>query len=197
MMYNAKVNNESAILSIDECASLVERASIKLLNAKFGILKQDMSAEDVTNELLIKFMSNGFIEKYDASRKVSKSAYVYRGVWNALADMCRTNHFANRYSLDYEVTDGETAGMFLEDAMDIEEQAIGNETLAEMLDMCNGNEKTKIVSADGMKMTDKVVASLLYAGYSVQEIARKFGCHENTVHKSIYRLRQQLSPFNN
>ena len=111
MMYNAKVLNNN-VLTIEECANLVERASVKLLNAKFSILKQDVNAEDITNELLVKFMSNGFIEKYDASRKVSKQAYVYRGVWNALADMCKVNHYANRYSLDYEIVDGETTWIY-------------------------------------------------------------------------------------
>lgn len=142
---------------------------------KFYSLKNTHEIDDVVSELIIKFLSKGFFEKYNPE-VTSKKYYVMVGVKTSMIDLLRKHR--DVYSIDKEDENGLTMMDRLASEENLEEIISGDDFCREIIESLPNETRSKVVGHSPfqgeVKMTHRVIAEHLLAGYSIKEIASMF-----------------------
>lgn len=155
---------------------------------RYGLPTNKFSAEDVAGEFMVKFMSKGFLEKYNPAI-TSFKYYVYRGMGNTAIDMVRRvkREITSRDAL-FPENDPTPAPDGVDYTDDLEVRLL----IEAVKDFKFGYAETTVHDGVIYESTVVSVLRLLVLGFRKPQIAERFKVSVSTIDNALRKVRAQL-----
>ena len=186
------------VLTVEEGYTLTKfYTSYFYEKGQFSSLKAKIELEDLAEEFFVKFLEKGYFDKYN-SQITSKKYFVQLAVYRAMLDISvrkRDDKFTaikDSVSMDIEDEDGFSISMVLPSKQNLEREvdsSLERERILELIP--NDSLLDEVIDSPILgkcKMSLRVLALHLEAGFTAKEISVMF----NVKSKVIHRFRHDL-----
>jgi len=160
-------------LKFEEAIELIQRYVNHFYHSgKFYTLKHSYDVEDLVQELCVKWLKNGYLDKYNPEI-TSKAYFIMTGVKHFFIDTLKKQRLA--ISLDEEMNEeGLTLMSLLESRENVEKDSCSQIRLEELLELLPDETNSRIIITTeiGGKATLRNIARHLAEGYTQAELLR-------------------------